>query len=84
MTIPLQASLIGGKGKAGSSSLHTTLEGPTKNYVSARRTQSLHGTLRGIKWIMFPGHLDYFQKPPFGGRPNNTLGDHGTLNVHHR
>jgi hypothetical protein len=28
------------------------------------------GFLHGIKWIMFHGHLDYFQKPPLGGRPN--------------
>ena len=29
--------------------------------------------LHGIKWIMFHGHLDYFQKPPLGGSPNLTL-----------
>ena len=28
------------------------LEGPTK-YVNARWMQSLHGSLRGIEWIMF-------------------------------
>ena len=33
---------------------------------------------------MFHGHLDYFQKPPLGGRPNTKLGDHGTLNAHNR
>ena len=44
--------------------------------------QSLHGFLRGIKWIMFHGHLDYFQKPPLGGRPNTKPGDHGTPNTH--
>jgi hypothetical protein len=27
---------------------------------------------------MFHGHLDYFQKPPLGGRPNTKPGDHGT------
>ena len=27
--------------------------------------------LHGIEWIMFRGHLDYFQKPPLGGRPNH-------------
>ena len=31
---------------------------------------SLHGFLHGIEWIMFHGHLDDFQKPPLGGRPN--------------
>ena len=27
-------------------------------------------------------HLDYFQKPPLGGRSNMRLGDHGTPNAH--
>ena len=30
----------------------------------------------------FPGHLDYFQKPLLGGRPNTKPGDHDTLNDH--
>ena len=30
---------------------------------------------------MFHGPLDYFQKPPLGGRPNTKPGDHGTLNT---
>ena len=30
---------------------------------------------------MFHGHLDYFQKPPLGGRPNTKPGDHGALNA---
>jgi hypothetical protein len=35
--------------------------------------------------IMFHGHLDYFRRPPLGGRPNtNQLGDHGTPNAHNR
>ena len=47
--------------------------------------KSLHGFLHGIEWIMFYGHLDYFQKPPLGGEPNTKrLGDHGTLNAHNR
>ena len=33
---------------------------------------------------MFHGHLDYFQKPPLGGRPNTKLVDHGNLNTHNR
>ena len=33
---------------------------------------------------MFHGHLDYFQKPPLGGRPNTKPGDHGTPNAHNR
>jgi hypothetical protein len=40
---------------------------------------SLRGFLHGITWIMFHGHLDCFQKPPLGGRPNNTKpGDKST------
>jgi hypothetical protein len=74
-----QCTLIGGKGRAGPSSLHTTLEGPTK-YVKARWMWSLHG----IEWITFHSHLDYFQKPPLGGRPNTKLEDHGTLEAHNR
>ena len=27
---------------------------------------------------------DYFQKPPFGGRPNTKPEDHGTPNAHNR
>ena len=28
------------------------------------------GSYMGIEWIMFHGHLDYFQKPSLGGRSN--------------
>jgi hypothetical protein len=80
----ISSTLIGGKGGAGPSSLlHTTLEGPTE-YVNARWMQSLHGFLHGIKWNMYHDHLDYFQKPFFGGRPNPKLGDHDTPNAHNR
>ena len=41
--------------------------------------KSLHGFLHGI---MFHGHLDCFQNPPLGGRPNTKPEDHGTLNAH--
>ena len=44
--------------------------------------KSLHGFLHRIEWIMFHGHLDYFQKPPLEGRPNTKPGDHGTPNAH--
>ena len=40
--------------------------------------------LHGIEWIMFHGHLDYFQKPPLGGRSNTKPGEHGTPNAHNR
>jgi hypothetical protein len=33
---------------------------------------------------MFYGHLDYFQKPPLGGRPNTKPGDCGTPKSHNR
>jgi hypothetical protein len=33
---------------------------------------------------MFHGHLDCFQKPSIGGRPNTRPGDHGTMNTHNR
>ena len=77
------STLFGGKGGGGPSSLCTTLEGPME-YVNARWMWSIHGILHGIKWIMFLDHLDYFQKPPLGGRPNTEPGDHGTLNAHNR
>jgi hypothetical protein len=35
-------------------------------------------------WFMFHGHLDYFQKPLLGGRPNTKPGDHGISNAHNR
>ena len=44
--------------------------------------EPVHGFLHGIKWIMFHGHLDYFPKPPLGGRPNTKPGHHGTPNAY--
>ena len=32
--------------------------------------------------IMFHGHLDYCQEPPFGDRYNIKLGDYGIPNAH--
>ena len=40
--------------------------------------------LHGIEWAISHGHLDYFQKPPLGGKPNTCLGDHGNPNVNDR
>jgi hypothetical protein len=74
------SSLIGGKGGASPSSLHTTLKGPTE-YVNARWMQSLHGFLHGIKWIMFHGHLNYLQKTSLGDKPNTKPRDHDTPNA---
>ena len=56
---------------------------PTE-YVNARWMSSLHGFLHDIEWIMFHGHLDYFQKPLPGGRPNTKPWDHGTPNALNR
>ena len=67
------STLIDGKGGATASSLHTALEGPTL-YMNARLMYNLHGFLHDIKWIMFHGHLDYFPKPPLGGKPNKIPG----------
>ena len=75
------STLFGGKGKACPSSLHTMLEGPME-YVNARWMWSLHGFLQGIKWIMFHGNLDYFQKPRLWSRPNTKPWDSGTPNTH--
>jgi hypothetical protein len=84
VTITLRAHSLVEKAEPGPSSLlHTTLEGPTK-YVNARWMQSLHGFVHGIQWIMFHVHLDCFQKPPLGGRPNTKPEDHDTPNAHHR
>ena len=66
------STLIGGKGGAGASSLHTMLEGPTE-YVNARWMYIRLGFLHGIKWIMFHGELDYFQKASLGGRLNKKI-----------
>jgi hypothetical protein len=38
--------------------------------------------LHGIECIMFHDHLDYYQIPHLGGRPNTKPGDHGTSNAH--
>jgi hypothetical protein len=79
------STLIGGERGAVPSLLHITLEGPTE-YVNGMQDGCvrLHGFLHGIKWIMFHGHLDCFQKPPLGGRLNTKLGDHGILNARNR
>jgi hypothetical protein len=66
----ISSTLIGGRGKVGPSSLHTTLEGSTEYVI-------LHGFLHGIQWIMFHGHLEYSQKLPLGGWPNRKPRDHG-------
>ena len=43
--------------------------------------KSTYGFLHGIEWIMFHGHLDYFQNPPLGGRLHTK---YDTPNAHNR
>jgi hypothetical protein len=38
-------------------------------------------SLHVIEWIMVHGHLDHFQKPLLGDRPNTKLGDQGILTL---
>ena len=73
------STLIGGNGGAAPSLLlHTTLGGPTNGVCKyARWMWSLHG----FDWIMFRGHLDYFQQPSLEGRLNTKPGDHGNSNA---
>ena len=71
------STLNGGKGGAGPSSLHTTLEGPTK-YMNAK----MDAKSTWHRMVVFHGHLDYFQIQPLGGRPNTKPRYHGTLNPH--
>jgi hypothetical protein len=79
VTITLQAlSLVA------PSSLHTTLEGPTEYICECKMDVKSTWIPTCIKWIMLHGHLDCFQKPPLGGRPNTKLGDHGTPNAYNR
>ncbi len=77
------STLIGGKGGAGPSLLHTTLEGPME-YVNARWMSSLHGFLHGIEMDHVPWSLELLSKPPLRGNPNAKPGDHGTPNAHNR
>ena len=77
------STLIGGKGGARQSSIHSVLEGPME-YVNASWMCSLHGFIHGIEWIIFHGHSDHLQKPPHEGRPNIKPGDRGTPNAHNR
>ena len=77
------STLIGGEGGAGPSSLHTMLEGPTelcecKMDGKCTWIPTWHQMDRGfvVNWI------DFFFKPPLGGRSKTKLGDHGTANAH--
>jgi hypothetical protein len=85
------STLVGGNCGAGPTSrLHTTmLEGPTDRVSMWMQYDGckvyMDSYLRGIERIVFHGHLDYFQKPPLGGRPNTKSSqNHGTTNVDKR
>jgi hypothetical protein len=68
------STLIGGKGRAGPSSLHATLGGRDQRSMWVQDGWwSLRGFLHGINRIVFHGYLDCFQKPS---------GDNGIPNVH--
>jgi hypothetical protein len=77
-TITLRALSLVEKAELVQVLLHTMLEGPT-DYANARWMWSLHGFPHSIQWIMFHGHLDYFQKPPLGDRRNTKPEDSGTV-----
>jgi hypothetical protein len=64
------STLIGGKAGVGPSSLHTMLEGTNGVSECKVDVKPTWIPIHGIEWIMFHGHLDYFQEPPRGGRPN--------------
>ena len=53
----------------------------TNGVCECKMDVSLHGFPHVMKWIMFHGHLDYFQEPPLRGRTNTKPGDHGTLDA---
>ena len=46
------------------------------------QTMFLRSFNKQSKCINNHGHLDYFQRPPLGRRPNTKSGDHGTPNTH--
>ena len=80
------STLVGGEGGAGgpSSLFHTTLRDQLqgmwirdgcKFYVDFYMAST--GSCCMVTWTIFT-------KPPLGGRPNTTTGDHGPLNAHNR
>ena len=77
------STLIGGKGRASPSLLHTTLEtngvvSECKMDVKSTWIPTWHQTGH-VSWS-----LELVSKPPLGGRPNTKQGDHGTPNAHNR
>jgi hypothetical protein len=70
------STLIGSKGRAGPILLHTILRDQRSMWMQDGCKVYMDGFQHGIKWIMSCGQLEYFQKPPLGGRPNTKLWDH--------
>jgi hypothetical protein len=76
------STLIGGKGGASPSSLHTTLEGPTE-YVHARWDVKPTWIPTWHRMDHVPWSLVLFsKKPSLEGRFNTKPGDHGIPNTH--
>ena len=85
MTITLQALSLVQKAEPIQVRFTLRLRDQRSGYVNARWMYSPHGLLHGIEWIMFQVHLEYFQKPPLGGRPSTKpVGDYGTPKAHNR
>ena len=83
---PLRASstLIGGKRRSRSKFALHYARGTNGVSECKMDVKWMQGFLQGIKWIMFHSHLDYFQKPPLGGRSNTKPVDQCTPNAHNR
>ena len=79
------STLVGGKGGAGPSSLHTTLEGPMEDVNATRWMQKVYkvfymafnGPCFTVTWTIFKNDF-------LGGRPNTKSGDRGTPKAHNR
>ena len=69
------STLIGGKGRACSSAWGTNIVCGCKMDVKSTWIPTWHRMDR-VSWS-----LDYFQKPPLGGRPHTKPRDYGTSNV---
>ena len=73
MTVTLQALLLVEKVKPVQVQFTLRLKDQWSMWMQDR-CKSSHGFLHGTDWIIFHGHLDYFQKPPLGSRPNTKPG----------
>ena len=81
----ISSTFIGGKGGAGPCSFHTTPEGPTEYVSECKMDVKVYiNSYVASNGSCFMGDLNYFQRPPLGGRPNTKSGDHDTPNAHNR